>query len=258
MGLIKEVAYTVLEALFGKRGLSKSINGIKVRLPVRYINYFPDDYEYENFNFLRQHLSEGDVVLDIGAHIGVFAVIAARYGGNIGKVYAFEPASATNMLLQKTIAINNINTVVLPYKAAMGAVSGKTKFYVSAIDGDNSNSLVAYKTDRDLFATEVDIFTVDDFVEQNKIDAVNFIKIDVEGAELDALRGARNTFLKHKPACILAIHPEPILSKGDSLEDIYNYIRDLGYTILHNNGLISSEMFCINRALIDLHLLPDN
>ena len=253
---MKEVVYKILDLVTGSRGLRKTINGFSVKLPTRYINYFPADYEQENFEFLKQHVKAGDHVLDIGAHIGLFSTIAAQLTGNTGKVYAFEPAAETQALLKQTIAINHFNNVIEPYQEAMGATSGKTTFYVSAVKGDNSNSLVSYKEDRELYAMDVDMFSIDDFVKSKKLNSLAFIKIDVEGAEYDALSGALNTLKELRPVCIVAIHPEPIAAKGDSLEKIYDLITGSGYQIYYQQKIISKEDFCRNRALIDLHILP--
>ena len=256
MALIKEIVYRILDVFTGRKGLRKTINGFSVKLPTRYINYFPADYEHENFDFLKQHVSAGDHVLDIGAHIGLFSVIAAQLAGNKGKVYAFEPASGTNELLKQTISINHLQNVIEPYREAMGATSGKTTFYVSDVKGDNSNSLVSYKDDRELFAMDVNMFSIDDFVKNKNLVSLAFIKIDVEGAEYDALCGAVTTFKNYRPACIVAIHPEPIAAKGDSLDKIYDLIAGSNYHIYYQNKIISKETFCNNRELIDLHVLP--
>ncbi len=253
---MKEVIYKILDVFTGKKGLTKSINGYSVKLPTRYINYFPSDYEQENFEFLKQHIKKGDCVFDIGAHIGLFSVIAAQITGNTGKVFAFEPSTETNALLQQTIAINQLDGIIQAHMEAMGAVSGKTTFYVSAVKGDNSNSLVSYKDDRQLFPLEVDMYCIDDFVKNNDIQSLSFIKIDVEGAEYDALLGAQHTLKNLRPVCIVAIHPEPIAAKGDSLEKIYDLIAGNNYQIYYQKKIISKKEFCINRELIDLHILP--
>jgi len=253
---MKEVVYKILDVFTGSKGLRKTINGFTVKLPTRYINYFPADYEADNFSFLRKHVGPGDQVLDIGAHIGLFATAAAQLTGKDGKVYAFEPAAETQALLKQTIAINHFENVIEPHQEAMGAASGKTIFYVSAIKGDNSNSLVSYKDDRELHAMEVDMFSIDDFVKQQKLNKLAFIKIDVEGAEYDALTGATATLKDMRPACIVAIHPEPIAAKGDSLEKIYDLIIGCGYNIYYADKMISKAYLCNNRELIDLHILP--
>jgi len=253
---MKELVYKILDALTGHKGLRKTINGFSIKLPTRYINYFPAEYEKENFEFLVQQVKKGEAVLDIGAHIGLFSVIAAQLSGSTGKVYAFEPASETFKLLQKTIDINKMTQRIEPQQAAVGALSGKATFYVSAVEGDNSNSLVSYKGDRELYATEVDVFSIDDFVRTKNIRQLSFIKIDVEGGEYDALMGAGETLKNLRPSIILAIHPEPIAAKGDSLEKIYDLLVANNYRILHGKDPISREKFCSNRELIDLHLLP--
>ena len=253
---MKEVVYRILDAFTGSKGLRKTINGFSVKLPTRYINYFPADYEQENFYFLRQHVRQGDQVLDIGAHIGLFSTAAAQLTGSEGKVYAFEPAAETQELLKQTIAINHFEKIIEPHNEAMGATSGKTTFYVSAIKGDNSNSLVSYKDDRELHAMEVNMFSIDDFIKNKNINNLAFIKIDVEGAEYDALTGAINTLKNLRPACIVAIHPEPIAAKGDSLEKIYDLIISCGYKIYYQGKIIDKTFFCSNRELIDLHILP--
>jgi len=253
---MKEAVYKILDLFTGNKGLRKTINGFSVKLPTRYINYFPADYERENFDFLRKHVHPGDNVLDIGAHIGLFSTAAAQLTGNVGKVFAFEPAAETNELLKQTIAINHFENLIEPHNEAMGAHSGKTTFYVSAIKGDNSNSLVSYKDDRELHAMEVNMFSIDDFVKNKNIQRLAFIKIDVEGAEYDALMGAINTLKTLKPVCIVAIHPLPIAAKGDSLEKIYDLLIDCGYKIYYEGKIISKTFFCSNQELIDLHILP--
>ncbi len=256
MRSMKEMVYKILDAVTGNKGLRKTVNGFSVKLPTRYVNYFQSDYEADNFTFLRQQVKQGDNVLDIGAHIGLFSTAAAQLVNPSGRVYAFEPASETNELLKQTISINNFQKVIEPHDEAMGAASGKTTFYVSAIKGDNSNSLVSYKDDRELYAKEVNMYSIDDFVKEKNLSSLAFIKIDVEGAEYDALTGAKNTLMNLRPACIVAIHPEPIAAKGDSLEAIYDFIKGCNYEISYEHKKLSKEDFCRNRELIDLHILP--
>jgi hypothetical protein len=64
------------------------------------------------------------------------------------------------------------------------------------------------------------------------------------------------TFKNLRPYCILAIHPEPIAAKGDRLEDIYDFVFDLGYKITFENKEMGKAEFCQNREMIDLHLVP--
>lgn len=253
---MKELIYKIADFLTGGRGLTKTINGFRITFPFRYANYFPENYEESNFRFLRDQVTEGDIVLDIGAHIGLFSVAASTQVKPKGKVYAFEPAEETIPLLAKTVFLNQATDTISIIQAAVGEKSGTTTFYVSDIKGDNSNSLISYKDDRKLFAKEVTLYSIDEFIKLYKLKNLRFIKLDVEGAELDALKGASETLKNMRPACIVAIHPEPILAKGDTLEDIYDLIIEQRYQISLDGKSISREAFCSNRNLIDLHILP--
>lgn len=253
---MKEFVYKILDLLTGKKGLRKTVNGFSIKLPARFINYFPEDYEKENFAFLRERVRSGENVLDIGAHIGLFSIAAAQLTGKAGKVFAFEPATDTQKLLKQTIAINQLSNLVEFHHEAIGATSGKTTFYVSPLKGDNSNSLVAYKKDRKMVAIEVDMLSIDDFVHQKNLSSLSLIKLDVEGAELDAIKGAQNTLQQLKPVCIVAIHPEPIAARGNSLEEIYDLINSMNYKIFYRNEIIPKSFFCNNRELMDLHIVP--
>jgi FkbM family methyltransferase len=248
--------YSLLEKVTFGQGLFKVINGVKVKLPAKYIRYFPADYESENFAFLKSCCTTGAVIMDIGAHIGLFSAISAKISGSKGKVFAFEPAPNTLPVLNQTIRINKLEELIEPVNQAMGKDTGTVTFFISDEEADNSNSLVSYKEDRKLNGVLVEVNTIDNFVASQKIDQLDFIKIDVEGAEYDTLLGGINVFRNLKPCVILAIHPEPIAKKGDKLEDIYDLLLQLGYNISYNKKYISKKDFCMNKEMIDLHLTP--
>jgi FkbM family methyltransferase len=248
--------YNMLEAITFGQGLPRKVNGVQVKLPAKYIRYFPTNYEQDNFDFLYANCKEGHTVLDIGAHIGLFSTIAAKKVGVHGKVYAFEPAPATVPVLKQTIRINQLQQHIFPVQQAMGAGAGHITFYVSNTEADNSNSLVAYKEDRQLNGVQVVVNTIDNFVQENKLQQVNFLKIDVEGAEYDTLKGGVETFKHFRPHFILAIHPEPIQKKGDSLADIFDLLLSLQYQLTCEGKAITKTFFCNNRQLIDLHASP--
>jgi FkbM family methyltransferase len=253
---MKELVYRLLDIASMGRGLKRTINGYKLRLPTRYFRYFPDEYEAENFKFLTNSCKPGAVIIDIGAHIGLFSVIASQVTGKSGKVYAFEPAPSTYQLLQKTLSINHNGSVIETFQKAVGKETGKITFFVSDGQADNGNSLVNYKEDRPLNGIDVEVTSVDAFVQEKKISRLDFIKIDVEGAEYDTLRGTAETLQNLRPVCIVAIHPEPIKAKGDRLEDIYDFIISQRYRIMFNEKEFSKAELLANKELIDLHIYP--
>lgn len=253
---MKELVYQLLDMASLGKGLKRTINGHTLRLPTRYFRYFPDKYESDNFEFLTDSCRPGAVIIDIGAHIGLFSVIASQVTGQKGKVYAFEPAPSTFQLLQKTLSINHNQSVIETFQKAVGRGIGKITFFISDGAADNGNSLVNYKEDRPLHGIEVDVTSVDAFVKEKKLNRLDFIKIDVEGAEYDTLRGAAETLQNLRPVCIVAIHPEAILAKGDRLEDIYDFIVSQRYRIMLNKKEFSKAALLTNKELIDLHIYP--
>lgn len=253
---MKELIYKLLDIASMGRGLKRRVNGHTLRLPTRYFKYFPEKYEAENFELLHKNCKPGAVIVDIGAHIGLFSVIAAQVTGKKGKVYAFEPAPGTYALLQKTVAINHEGSVIETFQKAVGRENGKITFFVSDVQADNSNSLVNYKAHRPLQGIDVAVTSIDNFVKEKNIQQLDFMKIDVEGAEYDTLQGAAETLKTLKPVCIVAIHPEPILAKGDSLEAIYDFIAGCNYRITLAEKEFSKASLLANRELIDLHIYP--
>lgn len=125
---MKEFLYKLLNLATLGRGMKRTINGRDVRLPTRFYRFFPDNYEKDNFQFFFSSCKKGDTVLDFGAHIGLFAAMASKAVGPSGKVYAFEPSPSTNLLLQKTVEINNASGIVKTFQKAVGGSVGKTTF----------------------------------------------------------------------------------------------------------------------------------
>src|SRR6185503_6848073 len=90
-GMIKQIAYKLLNIVTLGRGIKRVFEGNSVRLPYKYFRYFQPGYEKENFDFINEHVKENMIVLDIGAHIGLMTAVFAKKTGSQGKVYSFEP-----------------------------------------------------------------------------------------------------------------------------------------------------------------------
>lgn len=252
---IKEFCYSLLDAATFGKGINRTINGVDIKMPTRYYKYYESDYEKESFAFIKEKVKPGFTVLDIGGHIGLYATAFGKLVGPSGKVYSFEPTPVTNKLLQKTVTINDLKEIVSVQKEAISKEEGETFFYVSDDLADNSNSLVNYAKAKSVKGVRVPLVSIDVFRKRiaHKID---FIKIDVEGAELDAVKGASETLLNDKPTCILALHPHQIRSKGDSLEEIWDVVTGYNYTVSFQGKKIDKNFFCIQKDLFDVWLLP--
>lgn len=246
---LKNIYYTVLSlASFGK-GVQRTINGMKIRFPARWSRYYEANYEAENYQFLRKHLRTGMDVIDIGAHLGLFSTYCSKLTD--GTIVCFEPTPGTFPILKKTLELNHCNNVTA-VQAAVGDKNGTATFYVSYTATCNSNSLLKNKPDEELSAYEVKLLTIDSITPDHALEP-SLIKIDVEGAELDVLKGGIETFRKFKPVLILSLHPEFIKIKGDSLEMIWDLLAEEKYEVRRDNNLMDKKNFCSLRDIFDVH-----
>ncbi|WP_462252898.1 FkbM family methyltransferase [Ferruginibacter sp.] len=249
-----KIYYFLFDLITLKRGTTIFINGFKMRMPVRYYKYYEDGYEKDNFEFYKSQIKENDTVIDIGGHIGLNAVLFAQLASK-GKVYVFEPAPNTFKIIHETIKINNLQDRIIVNQQAVSSSKGQTSFYMADSEfADNANSLVHHRLDKKLKKIDVVQTSIDDFITDNDITKVDFIKIDVEGAELDALKGAVNCLKNHKPKMTLGLHPTPIKQKGDSLEEIYDLLWDCKYVIKLDHKILDRKAFCTYTDLFDVQL----
>jgi FkbM family methyltransferase len=251
--VIKQAAYKALDIITLGKGVERSIGGESIRFPARWSRYYEADYEPETFRFFRQTLKEGDTVLDIGGHIGLFAVVTARIVGKGGKVFSFEPTPFTRGVLEEVVDLNACSEIVEVRPEAVSAKSGETVFFDTGDDISNANSLV--KTERSKREIPVKLISVDEFVSERNL-TVSCLKIDVEGAELDLLRGARKTFLEQRPTARLGLHPPFIVQNGHSLDEIWNTLLEYRMSVIFEGKPVEREWFCSRPELFDVDLLP--
>jgi len=166
-------------------------------------------------------VKSGDVVIDAGAWIGDYCAYAANKGAT---VYAFEPVMETFKWLQKCAELNEGK--IYPIKKGLGNKEEKLKITISEKNSGIS-SFVANHTDG---CEEITITTLDKFVEENKIDKIDFIKVDIEGAERYLLQGATNVLKTFAPKLAICTYHLP-----DDPEVLEKIIKDANpnYTVVH-------------------------
>jgi FkbM family methyltransferase len=181
------------------------------------VNYNVRDYEYF-FNGIRQVISEsfiypeywikecrpaiGSTVFDIGANIGTISLIISDMIGTKGNIYAFEPV--THKILYKNIKKNKISNVkVIPIGISNKKESVEIKISEYFQDSSFINPNVS-NSDHFFMNKIIEVTSIDDFVDNNGIEKIDFIKVDVEGAEELVLKGANNTILKCYPKWSIA------------------------------------------------------
>lgn len=175
----------------------------------------------------RTLLQPGMTFVDVGAHIGWYALNAASIFQGHGSVYAFEPDPVLFQLLQTNIVANQALATITPIQKAVSSQVGVAKFYSGSRDRQTNSLVPSAGTSNRSF--ECSVTSLDAFFKGKGWPPINVIKIDVEGAEHSVLRGmtelcARNRALK----LIIEFHPGNILTQH-SVEDYFNALHALGF-----------------------------
>ncbi|WP_457549425.1 FkbM family methyltransferase [Archaeoglobus sp.] len=175
------------------------------------------------------HIDKGDIVLDCGAHVGFFSYVAVKkYKAK--RVYAFEPFAKTFKILTKNIKSWKVDSVVIPIKKAVYSKNVHKIFIFDKNDrslatGSISLDYIHSKNNYYLSKQIVDCITIDRFVEKYYLESVDFIKMDIEGCEREALQGAKNTIIKFKPKMVISAYHHP-----DDVKIIPKIIHSLNKT----------------------------
>jgi len=168
-------------------------------------------------------------VLDLGSHIGLVALPMAGKVGAEGVVYAFEPAEVNRRFLEDHLAKNGIANV----RVCAALVGDEERDDVRFFEMDRAtgqNSVVVKKMHDRYHETKRRQITLDGFCARENI-APEVIKIDVEGAELGVLEGARKILEQHRPIVFLSVHPTEIGLLGRSVDELEPFARSVGYGI---------------------------
>lgn len=187
--LLRPIWSRVLRTAYGRRGLPWSVNGEPLRIDPQVRHLIPRENEALLFQFLRDHLRQGDVVLDVGSFLGTYAIMAARWTGAAGRVLAFEPSPSSFAILQRHLLMNGLDRPrVLARCAALGACQDRRALVM--FDDEPYRNMVAASAAPAGSLTSVDVVTIDEVCAEFGR-APDWIRMDVQGLEFDVLRGAR-------------------------------------------------------------------
>jgi FkbM family methyltransferase len=194
-----------LAAVYGRRGLPWRVNGESFRIDPAVRHLLPHENEPDLFGFLREHIEPGQYVLDLGAFLGTYAVLAARRAGPTGRVLAVEPSPWTFERLLRHLAMNGCAPPqVVPHCAAVGAALGRSA--IVTFDAEPYRNMVAPQGAR---GVPVDVVTVDSLCERWGRPP-DWIRMDVQGQEFEVLRGAREVLRegRGRTRLVVEMHPE--------------------------------------------------
>lgn len=175
----------------------------------------------------KREVRAGMTVLDVGANIGYFTLLFARLVGADGRVFAFEPEPHNFDLLQRNIRRNGYANVTAVAKA-LSRASGTQQLYMSQ-DNLGDHRLAHGDTGRP--SIDVPVVTLDDFFADHGT-RVDFIKLDIQGAEPGALQGARRLIAANAPLSLISeFWPAGIRAFGDDPQEYLRTLRALGFRI---------------------------
>ena len=198
------------------RGLPAVLPGgesVRVLPEYSFLSWNPDEYRA-----FRDAARPGMTALDVGANVGAYALLLGQWVGSTGAVFAFEPSPAAHDGLQRHVRLNALDAIVTPVRAAVGAERATARLVVAETPGE---SRFATATDHDATTVAVPVTTIDEFCAHERL-TPDFIKIDVEGAELDVLRGARETIRRTRGrlALFVEMHPSIWRRSGLTIADV--------------------------------------
>jgi len=177
------------------------------------INKIYEEYETE---VVKKIIKKGDIVLDLGANIGYYTLIFAKLVGDKGKVFAFEPEPNNFNLLKKNVEVNGYQNIVLIPKA----VSSKTEKHKLYIFDEDTGSHTIIETEKNQKYIEIDSVCLDDYFV--KFDGkINFIKMDIEGYEGEAIKGMTSLLQKSDRIGILMEFAPYLIEKSGMKPDEY-------------------------------------
>jgi len=186
-------------------------------------------------------------ILDVGAHVGLTVLPVSLVSGKNAKIYGFEPSSENYKALRINLDLNGCTNVVIE-NCLVGAEKNTDILFYETGDISATSSIVNNKN-RKFDETQKEQVSIDYYCDKNNLQP-DLIKIDVEGAEINVLRGARETIAEFKPMIFLSVHPNQIRALGGSDAALLKEIHRSGYEICNIDGSAVDEFECIEYILI--------
>jgi FkbM family methyltransferase len=191
-------------------------------------------YEAPAVRFFKRWLAAGDVVLDVGAHVGLFTLLASRLVGPHGEVHAYEPVPANFERLQENIALNRLSNV-RPNRVAVSDEEGEVSLGLRD-ERLVGNSTCDYTVGAELSSVTAPTTSLDGYLDAQGPARVRLIKIDVEGFEYRVLAGLERTLTEAPPGAIMfELNAQLLYEHGSSPTSLIERLNDHGYE-MHQLG----------------------
>jgi len=176
-------------------------------------------------------LPKNGVLIDVGSNMGYCSLLASEVVGEDGKIIAIEPSERDFIRLLDNINLNNLKNVS-SYRLVISDREGDASILIASEERSALNTLgteFAYKGVEKLRSETVKSTTLDAFIEEERIEKIDVLKLDIEGSEYQALKGAKNSIEKFRPTIILGLNGVALKANHSSVDDVDALLRELRY-----------------------------
>jgi FkbM family methyltransferase len=196
--------------------------------------FFRGSYSGNQLSVLERHLKRDSIFVDVGANQGEFSIAAARIATN-GKVIAFEPVSEYRNRLEENSKLNGFDNIVI-VPVALADAEAKVPIYDADgafSDGTRNDGVTSLYESKNLNRVReyVTVRRMDDVLQELQIDRVDIVKLDIEGGEWSALKGALETLKRYRPVLIFEVGSETCRAAGYEASRFVQWIEELGYRL---------------------------
>jgi FkbM family methyltransferase len=218
------------------------------------------EFESDVVDFFSHNLKPGMVVFDLGANVGFYSLLSAKYIGDTGSVHAFEPTPDIFSRLRANVEFNGFMNININ-QLALADRCGSSVFYLYKQNAMNSLSIQDW-IGNPINQIEVETITLDKYVQMRRLAKVDLIKIDVEGAELAVLRGGSKLLSGfNAPILICEFSEPPTRGFGHTTTSLRDFLETLGYQLFrwipeseklvpeprHSNYKVHANLVCIKN-----------
>jgi FkbM family methyltransferase len=227
---------TLLECATLGRGIRRELDGETFRVSPKNRWLWTEAKEPELRAFMKSRVAPGGVLLDVGAHVGLYALLFTRWSVG-GRVHAFEPNPTSRSLLQRHVALNGLAERVLVCDAAVSDRAGKAEFHAAPYEGMSRLGRAHAAIADQSVQLSVDTVTIDEYCAAHDV-RPTWLRMDIEGNELAALRGARETIRSRgkELTIVVEMHPNVWSDFGSSAEEARALLASLNLRAVPLSG----------------------
>jgi FkbM family methyltransferase len=213
--------------------------------PIEALNFF--DYEKDESAMMENLIANGDNFFDIGANIGWYSINIAT-SRRAAMVFCFEPIPRTYGHLQKNIGLNSVSNVTAHNFGFSNQTGEFTFYYYPEGSGNASSANVTGRSDVE--TVQCNVRTLDDYTDETGT-RVDFIKCDVEGAELLVFQGGIKTISRDKPIVFSEILRKWSAKFSYDPNEIFDLFRQYGYQVFTVKGSLLSKFSCMDDSTVE-------